>query len=253
MFANLIFTGDVRHRRFKPKEHDFKYKLFMFCIDLSNIEDSLSKASRVKNEKFGLLSFHQKNYLNGDGNLESTARDLIATKFASYPNGKIYLLTNLTSLGYCFNPISIYFIMDENNQQVEYLILEVTNTPWGDRHHYVLKNISNPKNIFQHEFPKEMHVSPFMAMEYNYKFNLKVSNEQIIVHMENLQNEKKHFDATLTLKACPDNKISKVLWRQPFMSLKIITLIYWQALILFIKKTPFHTHPSKKGNFNHEE
>lgn len=126
---HFVFTGHVRHRRFFPKQHQFSYKLFMFYFDLANIHTTFKDIKQVSVEKFNWFSLRRKNYLKESSiPLDEYARELVMTQFGTYPKGKIYLLTQLSCLGYCFNPISIYFIFDEENLNVDYLILEVTNT-----------------------------------------------------------------------------------------------------------------------------
>ncbi|MCW8408032.1 DUF1365 domain-containing protein [Legionella sp. PATHC035] len=245
MMNHLIYTGHVRHRRFFPKKHQFSYKLFMFCFDLAQINNTFKGIKQVSIEKFNWFSFKRKNYLNESTiPLDEYARQLVMNRCGTYPKGKIYLLTQLSCLGYCFNPISIYFIFDEVNQNLDYLILEVTNTPWGERHNYVLQYSAQPKNeIYSYQFQKELHVSPFMSMNYSYHLNLKLNKEKIVVHMENHIEGKKDFDATLILKAQDNCSIKKVFWHYPLITYKVSAAIYWQALKLWIKGVPFHAHP----------
>ncbi|KTD32933.1 hypothetical protein Lnau_2581 [Legionella nautarum] len=243
---HLIFTGHVRHRRFFPKRHQFSYGLFMFCFDLAAINTTFRDIKHVSLEKFNWFSFRQKNYLcESSVPLDEYARQLVMNRYSTYPKGKIYLLTQLSCLGYCFNPISLYFIFDEANQTLEYLILEVTNTPWGERHNYVLKHSAKHKNeIYTYQFQKELHVSPFMSMNYTYQLNLKVNSQKILVHMENYCEGKKDFDATLTLRAQEQSSMKSIFRHYPLITYKMATAIYWQALKLWIKGIPFHAHPN---------
>lgn len=247
MFDHLIFTGRVRHRRFTPRQHQFSYKLFMFCFDIGDLTHSFKDIKQVSIEKFNWFSFQRKNYLSHpDIPLEEYMRQLVSAKFNIYPTGKIYLLTQLTCLGYCFNPISLYFIFNANKQKLDYLVIEVTNTPWGEKHHYVLESAQQVENnVYQYQFKKKLHVSPFMAMNYEYQFNLKLTKQKIIVHMENHCDGKKDFDATLTLTAVAQNVsiFQKVLRRYPLITYKVALAIYWQAFKLWRKGVPFHSHP----------
>ena len=245
MFESLIFTGTVRHRRFTPKLHQFSYTLFMFCFDIDDLVHSFKNIKHVSIEQFNWFAFHRKNYMSHpDIPLDDYVRQLVVTKFDTLPKGKIYLLSNLSCLGYCFNPISLYFIFDETNQQLDYLILEVTNTPWGEKHNYVLKSASSPTNdVYDFQFQKELHVSPFMAMNYAYQFNLKLTKEKIIIRMENQIDGKKDFDVTLTLTASDQKET--VFKHYPLITYKVTAAIYWQALKLWIKGVPFHTHPKR--------
>jgi len=241
----FIFTGHVRHRRFFPKKHQFSYKLFMFYFDLAHINPTFKDIKQVSVEKFNWFSLRRKNYLNESTiPLDDYARELVMNRFGTYPKGKIYLLTQLSCLGYCFNPISLYFIFDEENLNLDYLILEVTNTPWGERHNYVLKHSVKLKNdIYSYQFQKELHVSPFMSMNYTYQLNLKINPQKIVVHMENHSEGKKYFDATLSLDTQKTASVNKVFWQYPLITYKIAKAIYWQALKLWIKGVSFYPHP----------
>lgn len=247
MFDSLIFTGTVRHRRFTPRSHQFSYKLSMFCFDIDNLPNSLKDIKHVSIEQFNWFSFRRKNYLSHpEIPLDTYARQLVVAKFNTYPKGKIYLLTHLSCLGYCFNPISLYFIFDETNQRLDYLIIEVTNTPWGEKHNYLLETSVKPKSeVYRYQFQKELHVSPFMAMHYEYQFNLKLNKQKIIVHMENHLDGKKDFDVTLILAASAQKETSfkKVFRHYSLITYKVTAAIYWQALKLWIKGVPFHAHP----------
>ncbi len=245
MINHLIYTGKVQHRRFLPILHHFSYDVFMFFFDLNNITETFEEIRSISVEKFNHYSFYRKNYLSDPTlPLDQCVRRSIEDKYNVYPKGKIYILTQLSCLGYCFNPISLYFIYNDDQTELDYLIAEVTNTPWGERHNYVLGNPEKPKsNIYHYQFEKELHVSPFLGMKYLYNFTLNLGEEKIIVHMENHANSKKHFDATLSLRANMSTPPDKLLRQYPLMSYKVVTAIYWQAFKLWMKGATFHPHP----------
>jgi len=147
------------------------------------------------------------------------------------------------------NPVSFYYIFDEDDTRVDTIVAEVHNTPWGERHCYVLprdSTIKNPRKQI-HRFRKSFHVSPFMPMDQEYVWQLSDPCERLLVHMVNEQDGIAVFDATMVLDRVVLNKVNRmrVLFRYPFMTGKVIAAIYWQALRLWIKKIPFHTHPKK--------
>lgn len=255
MIGSVIYSGKVRHRRFIHTWHEFSYRLFMFCFDIAAIDVEFKNIPQVSVEKFNWFSFRRKNYLaNSEIQLDQAARELVKEKQGIYPTGKIYLLTHLSCLGYCFNPISLYFVFKNDSQELDFLIVEVTNTPWGEKHSYVLANPAKPhQNIYKYNIKKELHVSPFLAMDYEYQFSLKVDNQKIILHIENYRQQKLHFDATLSLSPVPLNTISatKVFLNFPLITHKVSASIYWQAFKLWVKGVPFHAHLSRRKNSDH--
>lgn len=247
-----IYTGTITHRRFHDKTHEFTYKTWMFYFDINDIENSLASYRSVSSEKFNWFSYYRRNYLNNINiPLDEAVRELIQQRTGHAPLGKIFLLTHLSCLGYCFNPISIYFVYNSTNDDLENVVLEVTNTPWGEKHYYVLSTpdeINN--NIRKYKFKKALHVSPFMQMDYQYELNLKHTDDQIIVHMSSLRNGEKHFDATLSLTATKitNNKVFEPSKRFPLMTQKGTLAIYWQALLLWLKGVKFYSHPKNGVN-----
>jgi DUF1365 family protein len=239
MLENNLYVGEVRHRRFAPRLHQFQYKIFMFCFDISKIAEALQGTR--------WFSFKRANYFGATSeHLDYSVRQHIQAKTGVVPSGKIFLLTNLSTLGYCFNPISVYIIFKPDSDEIEMLLTEVTNTPWGERHIYILDTPRAVKNnVYQYVFQKVLHVSPFMQMNYEYHLNFKVDNNKLILHMDSYKNSEHHFDATLSLSGLQLNNknINKMIWRHPFITYKVTAAIYWEAFKLFIKRVPFYAHP----------
>ncbi|MBN9288230.1 MAG: hypothetical protein BGO43_09705 [Gammaproteobacteria bacterium 39-13] len=246
MSEHKLFEGFVRHRRLEPKLHEFCYPIFQFYIDLDNISELTSISPLLSIEKFNYITFYRKNYFRyPEGDLKKSLLEYVGIQ-NNHCDYKAYLLTNLSFAGYCFNPISLYFIY--KNQDLTAMVAEVTNTPWHDRHLYVLDNpIKYAPPMYQFNAKKKLHVSPFMSMNYNYEFNLKLNNEEIILYIRNLQDGKETFNATLNMKSKSLTKknLHCILRQYPFLTHKITTLIHWHALKLWFKGMPFHPHPKK--------
>ena len=172
-------------------------------------------------------------------------RDTVEQHTGKRPIGPIRLLTHLRFFGISFNPVSFYYIYDAADTHVETVVAEITNTPWRQRHCYVLS--AQPNSPWRWQFNKEFHVSPFLPMDMQYDWRLSAPDEALRVHMENWRDGRKDFDATLTLQRKPMNSwsLSTALLSFPVITLQVITLIHWQALKLFIKRVPFFTHPDK--------
>lgn len=220
----------------------FKYSLYMVLLNLDSIEHDLNRYWFCSYNKFNILSFNASNY---GSFCNESVYDLVKSKI--YQNSgvfvdKILILTNLSCLGYCINPISIYF--GYNNNSLVQCMFEVTNTPWGEVHQY----FSTPKkmrdDVYSMEFSKKMHVSPFIGMNYNYSVILRKKEDSILVNIRNLKEGKCDFYATLSLKchAISNRGLAWVLLKYPLITLRIFFRIYWQALKLWFKKNKIYKH-----------
>jgi DUF1365 family protein len=176
--------------------------------------------------------------------LESEVRRRIEEETGAIHTGPIYLLANLRYFGHIMNPIACYYCFNEDETRLEYLVAEVNNTPWDERHSYVLPGPED-NGWLKTSFEKAFHVSPFnpMAMRYHWRSN--TPNRRLVLHMENSSKGEKVFDATLSMSAQPISakNLNRLLVRHPFMTMKIGFAIYWQALRLYLKGTPVYQHP----------
>jgi DUF1365 family protein len=247
---SAIYTGWVRHRRHEPKSHAFRYTMFLLYLDLDELGYVFKGSWLWSTRRFALAWFRRKDhYGEPRTNLADSIRDLVNSETGSRPLGPIRLLTNLRYFGYCMNPVSFYYVFDADDTRVETVVAEIHNTPWGERHCYVLPrdaSVDKPEKQL-HAFEKTFHVSPFMPMNQEYRWRLSDPNDRLFMHMENVQDGREIFDATMVLKQIELNKLNRarVLIRYPFMTGKVIAAIYWQALRLWMKRIPFHTHPKK--------
>ncbi len=240
---SAIYTGTVSHRRLHPRVHAFEYKVFMLYLDLDEL-DSVFKGSLFWSTKLPALAwFRRADYLNpAEPSLEKAVRLCISEATGETINGPIRLLTNLRYFGFIMNPISCYYCYDEQ-EQLRYIIAEVTNTPWKERVPYVIPCQAN-KSKQQHGFDKQMHVSPFMPMDCRYEWRSHTPNENLFVHLENFHSGEKIFAATMSLNRLEINpkRLDTLLLCRPLMTAKVGLAIYWQALKLFLKKIPLFNH-----------
>ena len=247
---SYIYSGTIRHRRFAPFDHFFTYPLFMTYIDLNSIDNALSKSWLWNIDKPALVSFNRKDY-HGDSEmgLDESVRKTIFEKIGYKVKGPIRLLTHLRYLGYCFNPVSFYYCFDEEDSEVEIILAEVTNTPWDERHAYIIRE-KDKKGKFGNliaDLEKKLHVSPFWGMDHQYEWLFTQPDSNLLVNMKNFKDGEKVFDATLKMKRSPFTKkgLIKQVARFPFITMIVVFRIHWQAFKLWLKKAPFFIHPDK--------
>jgi DUF1365 family protein len=248
---SCIYEGHVRHRRFQPVVNQFRYRVFLMYLDLDELPTLFANRLLWSADRVNLAYFRRRDHL-GDPQvpLDRSVRDLVEEKTGIRPRGAIRLLTHLRYFGYCFNPASFYYCYDHSGERVDDIVVQIHNTPWGEEHCYVLDEAHNEHPApgfkrFQH--PKEFHVSPFMPMDIWYDWRFKEPGKTLNVHFMNYHARQKIFDATLTLtrRDLTPHNLTRVLLSYPPMTLKVITMIHWQALRLWLKGARFHVHPGK--------
>lgn len=249
-----LYTGTLRHRRFRPRKHEFTYKLFMAWLDIDRIPELMAKSPWASYNRFNWASFQERDHF-GDPRLslrERVAQDARGLG-VSLPDGPIFLLTHLRYLGYCFNPISFYFCYDRQGT-VETVLAEVNSTFGESRNYWLWPKNRQPSGTAMHyRCPKTMHVSPFMGMDLDYEFVLTPPADKLVAHMNTIERNaarvdtQPFFDATLALERQPwtSRNLAGVLFRHPWMTAQVIGAIHWQALRLFLKRIPVVPHPSR--------
>jgi DUF1365 family protein len=231
MSASCIYTGSVRHRRASPAR-EFRHDLALAYIDLAELPGLLG--GRLTARHPGLLRFRRRDYL-GDASvpLDIAVRDFVAGQTGARPQGPVRVLTQLRSFGHCFNPVSFYYCFDAADQQLEAVVAEVTNTPWGDRHAYVVSAGEQPSRVLSGEFDKQLHVSPFMGMDHRYTCRAATPAETLSVHIESHHHGgASAFDVTLSLRRreLTGGSVRRMTLRYPAATLRVLGLIYLEAL-----------------------
>jgi len=265
---SALYIGRLRHRRFAPRGHVFSYRLFMMYVDLAELDTVFQGRWLWSAKRPALAWLRRADYL-GDAALplEEAVRDRVQSETGSRPGGPIRMLTHLRYFGIAFNPVTFYYCFDPAGTRVETIVAEITNTPWNQRHAYVLscsgscsqgisvaaKQGGNGKEHHRFMFRKTFHVSPFMSMQQNYDWRFSTPGERLAVHMQNMQGERKVFDATLDLERheIRGASMAHALAAFPLMTVKVIGGIYWQAIKLWCKRIPFHNHPDKGADHEH--
>lgn len=243
-----LYEGVIRHRRLHPHSHQFSYRVFMPYICLDELPGLFDRKLLWSARRWALARFKRSDFL-GDPALPlvQEVRRRIFEETGESHRGPIYLLANMRYFGIAMNPIACYYCFSEDESRLEYLVAEVNNTPWNERHSYVL---AGPKQgrWLETEFDKQFHVSPFNPMDMRYHWRSSTPDRRLVLHLANTDAGTRVFDASLSLSARPmtAKNLNRTLWRYPLMTAKIALAIYWQALRLFIKGTPLYSHPDSK-------
>lgn len=261
-----LYSGDVRHRRFTPVLHRFRYSMFMVYLDVDEIDDLCDKVTVFGRAWFHFARFRRQDYIDGVDNINQAVEDKIYALTGERIHGKVSMLCHLRYGGLYFSPLNVYYIFDEQGVW-QYVLAEVSNTPWNQRHYYAIP----AKQYWQEKYfmdDKAFHVSPFNPMDQKYVWQLSLPDGNINIHLEvhdkkdsvrrgvkNKDNENsnhneplttKVFDATLTMRKQP--LTTKVLLRHllitPMMTIKVVVGIYWQAAKLWRKGAPIYDHPN---------
>jgi len=244
---SALYLGKLRHRRSAPSSHAFSYAVYMIWLDLSELDTVFRGRWLWSTQRRALAWFRRADYLgDADISLDEAVRRRVAQSTGRRPAGPIRMLSQLRNYGHCFNPVTFYYCYDAAGLRVDTIVAEITNTPWRERHSYVLPvQPQDPDDPMQFSLVKRFHVSPFMPLALGYRWHFSAPGERLAVHMENLQGTERIFDATLDLvrKPITAGTLAFVLLRFPFSTLRVLVAIHWQALRLWLKRVPVHTHP----------
>ena len=239
MTNSCIYNGQVIHKRFKPKEHYFKYSVFSLLIDLSELRKIDQEIRFFSLNKFNLISFYEKDHGERDGSsLEEWVKKNLEQNKIETLDIKIKLLCYPRIFGYVFNPLSIFFVYNQNDK-LKSILYEVKNT-FGEQHTYVFK-VEGQNKLIQNNCSKKFHVSPFIEMDCNYFFRILNPEQKLSVVIDQYDQEGKILFASqdgersdLTSK----NLMNSYL-KHPLMTFKIISAIHFEAFKLWIKGIKF--------------
>ena len=242
MTASAIYEGTVRHRRFATRSHEFSHRLALAYLDLEELDTLLG--GRLVARRPGLARFRRGDYL-GDpaADLAAAVRARVQWHTGSAPTGPIRVLTHLRTFGHCFNPVTFYYCFTPQ-ERLDAVVAEVTSTPWGVRHAYVLERTGDGP-VLGGELAKRLHVSPFMSMQQRYLWRAATPAATLAVHISSSERGQRVFDATLALRRAPltSTSLARVTARYPAATLRVLALIYGHAIALKLKGVPLHPRP----------
>jgi uncharacterized protein len=260
--TSAVYEGFVRHRRFEPVEHEFRYPLFLMYLDLAELPGVLDPFPLFSARGRALARFRREDFMGDpDRPLDECVRGAVEEATGVYPSGPVRLLAGLRYFGHSFNPVSLYYCFDQAGKRVDAVVADVRNIPWGECHPYVLARGERRGSVLSDELEKTFHVSPLMGMDQTYAFRAGEPGERLAVHIESRPRETaknptysgplrsrgaaKQFDATLNLRRRELSRrtLTTMLARYPAMSLQVVAKIYAQSLRLKLKGAKYHPHP----------
>jgi len=244
---SCLYRSTVMHHRLEPKKHRFHYNVFMFYIDLDEVDELKKKLLLFSKNRFNFFSLRDNEHLQlpmDNPDKTKSIREQISRYLSENDiiigKGRIMLLTNLNVLGYNFNPISFYYCYDESGQPL-CCVAEIGNT-FGEMKPFLLRRENLSGDVFHLNTTKHFYVSPFIDHDTNFDFKLGIPGNKLNIRIDDYKNDERFFISTLTGVHKPITN-GRLLWygiRFPFITLKIITLIHWNALKLWMKKIPYH-------------
>ena len=231
-----LYRCVVIHNRIRPKKHRFSYNAFMFYIDVDEIDSIRDKSLFVSRNRFNLYAFHDKDHLQeGEDSIRQNIERFLKSSGIDRKAGTIKLLTNLRTLGHIFNPVSFYFI-DDNEGKPLCSIAEVANT-FSEQKLYLLDKDTYDGRRFRQKRLKHFYVSPFSDLDTSFSFSLKEPDERLEISINQSDRESTYFFSSLTGEAKPFDDMRLLIYtlRFPLITIGIIWAIHWQALKLYIK------------------
>jgi len=253
---SAIYEGTVRHRRFGAVNREFSYRVFMFYLDLREVPEVMALHPLCSTRPRSPVKFRRSDYLApADNPLDESVREEVAAQTGRRPAGPVRMLTNLRHLGLTENPVSFYYCFGEDGRKLEAVLAEVTNTPWGDRHRYVVDGVGHEGALVSSRREKAMHVSPLMDMDHVYDLRFGAPGPTLPAHISSSKSGALAFDATLKLTRTELSRssISRVLLTYPPMSWRVLSGIYRQAAVTWLRGARFHPRPEPAAQSDHLE
>jgi len=246
MTASAIFDGTVRHQRRREVDHSFAFPVWLLWLDLEEAEDGLSIAPLFSTRRPAPFRWRRSDHFGApEESLAECARDLVSERCGVRPTGPVRLLTLARTLGMGYNPVSFFYLYDDEEEQVQAAIAEVTSTPWGERCHYVMAR--DGEGPLRGRFSKEMHVSPFMPLDQGYAWTAGEPGERLGLRIANTEGDREVFSASLALRRRPLDRrtLTRLLATRAPQPQLALAHIYGQALRLKLRGAEYHRRPQE--------
>jgi DUF1365 family protein len=249
---SAIYEGVVEHSRFRPILNRFRYRVFHLLLDLDELDSVFAERWLWSIDRWNLACFLRTDFY-GDSSrpLKESVLDSVEISTGHRPQGPVRLLTHLRYFGFIFNPVSFYYCYEEDGSTLHSVVADITNTPWGECHAYVLEmdrgEARGRRRGFR--FRKGFHISPFEPMDVQYDWTFSSPGDDVDIHMaSHYLEDTPHFIASMQLERRPltATSLARMLIQYPLMTARVSLAIYWQALKLWWKKAPQYTRPIRE-------
>jgi DUF1365 family protein len=242
---SCIYECKVMHHRLEPRQHHFEYRIFMFALDLDELDEIPRRVRGFAHNRRSLYEFRDRDHLTlpelGEtGSVREHVTAWIAKQGIRLPpRARITLITLPRVLGYIFNPVSFYFCDDASGAPL-CAVVQVGNT-FREMKPYLLPQ-SDGAGGFRLITPKHFYVSPFSALDLCFDFKLKVPDDRLDIHIDDRAGDRRVLVSALTGHRVPLTT-ARLAWftvKYPLITLKVIFLIHWHALLLWARRLPWH-------------
>jgi DUF1365 family protein len=237
-----LYVGRVRHQRLVPPRQVFENRIFLPLVDTALLPSTFPQSRLWSGGRLAAVRYHRADYLGPpERALDEAVRDEVETLGGPRPGGPVLMLAHLRTLGWCFNPLSLYYCFDEDGGPAS-VLAEVTNTPWGESQRYLVPFQGDGTARARHD--KALHVSPFLGMDMTHHFRLSAPADRLSALLENLSPEGPVFRASMLLarREATPAQLRRVLLTMPAMTARVSASIYWKALRLRARGAPVHRH-----------
>lgn len=238
---SCLYECDIMHCRIKPRRHRFNHRIFMFYLDLDELDSAVYSLRLLSRNRWNIFSFHDEDHLELGGlTVKENVLRYVQTQGLEGKVGKIMLLTNVRTMGYIFNPVAFYFCFDQDGKPL-CVVPEIGNT-FGELKPFFIGPEAMRNGVFESEQIKHYYISPFVDLDIPMDFRLAVPGERLNIRIDDIKNGEKFLYTTMSgpRQELTDMNLWRYAWRFPFVTLKVIFLIHFHALILYLKKVPYH-------------
>lgn len=246
MIPSALYAGRVWHRRSEPA-HAFTRSLWMAYVDVAAVD--AAPGGRLDLVRGLPIRIRRQDHLQAtDRKLSTRVGELVAPALGHPPSGPIALLTQPRMFGLSFNPVSFFYCLDRRGESIEAVLAEVSNTPWAERHAYVLTGgVLEADGGMTFRAEKKLHVSPFFGMDHEYHFRFSPPKDRLEARITNTRADRPVFEAGVALSRVSGwgRAALPSLLRHPWMPAETWLGIHAQAVRLAWKRAPFHPHPRR--------